>query len=214
MAGEALALERFCAQPPAVSAVVLAAGGGEPLLDAAALIRLRGAHPDGAGPLLIDFGVPPNVDPAAAQRAGLPRVGMSELVEAGAGTAPGTAACVSRRCAPPSMRSSRACAASWRRAHSGRASRSCATASSRSRPRKSARALAHELRTLDEPQRAQLERLARTVALRLAHLPLAGLRSAAVLLSPEAADAFFAAAQTHRDERARSEAEAHEGGQT
>ena len=34
------------------------------------------------------------------------------------------------------------------------------------------------------------------------------------MLSPEAADAFFEAAQTHRDERAMSEAEAHEGGQT
>jgi hypothetical protein len=74
--------------------------------------------------------------------------------------------------------------------------------------------VAHELRTLDAQQRAQLERLARSVALRLAHLPLAGLRSAAELLSPEAADAFFAAAQTRRDEQATPAAEAHEGGQT
>jgi hypothetical protein len=35
-----------------------------------------------------------------------------------------------------------------------------------------------------------------------------------VLLSPEAADAFFAAAQTRRDEPAIPAAEAHEGGQT
>jgi glutamyl-tRNA reductase len=58
------------------------------------------------------------------------------------------------------------------------------------------RALAGGLRTLDPRQRTQIERLARTVALRLAHLPLAGLRAAAVHASSEAVDAFFAATRT------------------
>ena len=56
-----------------------------------------------------------------------------------------------------------------------------------------ARALSGELRTLDDGQRGQLERLARTVAHRLAHLPLAGIRAAAVHAGPDALDAFFAA---------------------
>jgi glutamyl-tRNA reductase len=61
-----------------------------------------------------------------------------------------------------------------------------------------ARALTAELRTLDAWQRGQLERLARTVAHRLAHLPLAGIRAAAVHASPGALDAFFAAAKAGR----------------
>ncbi|MBV9697428.1 MAG: hypothetical protein JO005_10915, partial [Gammaproteobacteria bacterium] len=76
--GEALALETFRHEPPACAAVVLAAGGGEPLLDARALRRLREA---GAA-LLIDFGVPPNVEPEAARAAGLARTGMHEMIEA------------------------------------------------------------------------------------------------------------------------------------
>src|SRR5438270_665365 len=60
-----------------------------------------------------------------------------------------------------------------------------------------ARALRQELRTLDDQQRGQLERLASTVAHRLAHLPLAGLRAAAVH-GPDALEAFFEAAKTGR----------------
>ena len=60
-----------------------------------------------------------------------------------------------------------------------------------------ARALRQELRTLDDQQRGQLERLASTVAHRLAHLPLAGLRAAAVH-GPHAVEAFFEAARTGR----------------
>src|SRR5258708_32821136 len=75
--GEAMPLEEFRAQPPALAALVLAAGGGEPVLDAHSLTRLgAGATP---APLLIDFRVPPNVDPVAAPRAGLTRVGIADL---------------------------------------------------------------------------------------------------------------------------------------
>jgi glutamyl-tRNA reductase len=73
-----LSLAQFRSEPPAVAALVLAAGGAEAVLDAAALTRL--SNP--AAMLLIDFGVPPNVDPGAARRAGLARVGMSDLIEA------------------------------------------------------------------------------------------------------------------------------------
>src|SRR5256714_661414 len=80
---EALALERFRAQPPELCALVLAAGGGEPVLDGQVLGQLRTAA--APAPLIIDFGVPPNVDPAAAQRAGVARVGMNDLIEAAQG---------------------------------------------------------------------------------------------------------------------------------
>src|SRR5246500_3631827 len=83
VSGEAMPLDRFRAAPPPLDALVLAAGGGEPVLDASTLVRLKG--PAGPAPLIIDFGVPPNVDPAAAQRAGLARLGMNDLIEAAQG---------------------------------------------------------------------------------------------------------------------------------
>ena len=61
-----------------------------------------------------------------------------------------------------------------------------------------ARALAHELRTLDAQERGQVARLASTVARRLAHLPLAGLRAAALHADADALEAFFSAAKTGR----------------
>src|SRR5262249_60874329 len=59
-----------------------------------------------------------------------------------------------------------------------------------------ARALNGQLRTLDAHERAQLERLAATLAHRLAHLPLAGLRAAAVHASSDAVEAFFDGARS------------------
>src|ERR1700704_1784700 len=45
VSGEALALDRFRAQPPVLSALVLGAGGGEPVLDEQVLGRVRTAAP-------------------------------------------------------------------------------------------------------------------------------------------------------------------------
>jgi len=191
--GEARSLEEFRRAPPAVAAVVLAAGGGEPVLEAATLAKLR-AH---GAPLLVDFGVPPNVDPVSAQRAGLPRVGMNDLIEAAQGRrlaelmrlAPVRAAIDERLTHLRTELATRAFGprlADLREAFEQIAAEEVA------------RALAHELRTLDEGERGQLERLAATVAHRLAHLPLAGLRAAALHADPHALEAFFAAAKANR----------------
>jgi glutamyl-tRNA reductase len=195
VAGEAVSLERFRAEPGALYAVVLAAGGGEPLLDDAALVRLRSGAP--RAPLLIDFGVPPNVDPLAAQRAQLPRVGMNDLIEAAQGRrlaqlvrlAPVRAAIDERLTRLRSELATRAIGP--RLADLRGAFEQLAHA-------ELARALRQELRTLDEQQRGELERLMSTVAHRLAHLPLAGLRAAAVHASADAVEAFFEAARTTR----------------
>ncbi len=190
---QALSLADFRRAPPAVAALVLAAGGGEPVLDEAALARLEGR----SAMLLIDFGVPPNVDPAAAERAGVPRVGMSDLIEAAQARrlgelmrlAPVRAAIDERL---EHLRSDLATRAFGPRlAHLREAFEQIAA-------EEVARALSHELRTLDEEERGQLERLAATVAHRLAHLPLAGLRAAALHAEPDALEAFFAAAQAGR----------------
>jgi glutamyl-tRNA reductase len=194
VSGEALALDRFRARPPALCALVLATGGGEPVLDAQALGQLKTAA--APAPLIIDFGVPPNVDPAAAQRAGVPRVGMNDLIEAAQGRrlaqlvrlAPVRAAIDERLARLRSELATRAIGprlADLRGAFEQIAAEEVA------------RALRQGLRTLDDQQRGQLERLASTVAHRLAHLPLAGLRAAAVH-GPDAMDAFFDAAKAGR----------------
>ncbi|HEV3179745.1 MAG TPA: hypothetical protein VGZ05_04705 [Steroidobacteraceae bacterium] len=195
VAGEALPLERFRAQPPAVHALVLAAGGGEALLDAAALGRLKPAA--SGAPIIIDFGVPPNVEPAAAWHAGLTRVGMDELIEVAQGRrlaqlmrlAPVRAAIDDRLA---HLRTELALRAIGPRLAGLRGAFEQIAAE------EVARALSRGLRTLDEAQRAQLERLAHTLAHRLAHLPLAGLRAAAAHASTEAVDAFFEGAQPMR----------------
>jgi glutamyl-tRNA reductase len=194
-----LSLDEFRANPPHLGALVLAAGGSGAVLDADALLRLRATASGAAGrpPLIVDFGVPPNVDPGAAQRAGLERVGMTQLIEAAQGQrltqllrlAPVRAA-IDERLAH--LRAELATRALGPRLQDLRVRFEQIAAE------EVARALRHELRTLDEQQRAQLERLGSAVAHRLAHLPLAGLRAAALHASADAVDAFFDAAKSGR----------------
>ena len=198
---QALSLDEFRARPREVAALVLAAGGGEPVLDTDALTRL--AHVatlpqvTPRPPLIIDFGVPPNVDPEAARLVGLPRVGMNDLIQA-----------AQERRLSQLMRM-----APVRAAIDERLTRLRGDLATRAIGRKLAdlrgtfeqiaaeevdRALAAELRGLDDSQREILQRLGSTVARRLAHLPLAGLRAAAAHASADAVDAFFREAKLRR----------------
>lgn len=187
---EPLSLESFRHDPPACAAAVLAAGGGEPLLDARALRRLRTAGTS----LLIDFGVPPNIDPAVAREAGVTRIGMHELIEAAQRRRLGelmrlapVRAAIDERLAH--LRAELATRAFGPRLADLRDSFEQIAAA------EVARALAHELSSLDAEERSRLERLACTVARRLAHLPLAGLRAVAAHADAEALEAFFTAAK-------------------
>ena len=58
--------------------------------------------------------------------------------------------------------------------------------------------LADDLRGLDDEERQLLRRFATTLARRLAHLPLAGIRAAAAHASADTVDAFFRAARLQR----------------
>lgn len=193
MGAEWLSLADFRDRPRAVSALVLAAGGGSAVLDASELARLRALAP--RAPLLVDFGVPPNVDPDAARRAGISRIGMHDLIELAQGRrlaqlmrlAPVRAAIDERL---TRLRTELALRAIGPRLAGLRA------AFERIAAAEVARALNGQLRTLDAHERAQLERLAATLAHRLAHLPLAGLRAAAVHASSDAVEAFFAGARS------------------
>lgn len=196
VSGCAMALEEFRAQPPEIGALVLAAGGGEQVLDAMALANIAEA----AGPrtpLMIDFGVPPNADPEAARVAGLARVGMDDLIQAAQERrlaqlmrlAPVRAAIDERL---NRLRGELATRAIGRRLADLRGAFEQIAAD------EAARAIATELNDLDANQRALLQRFASTVARRLAHLPLAGLRAAAAHASTDAVDAFFREARLHR----------------
>jgi len=195
VSGEARTLEDFRLRPVAVSALVLAAGGGTALLDAAALLRLKAAAP--RAPLLVDFGVPPNVDAEAARCAGLSRLGMHELIEVARGRrlaqlvrlAPVRAAIDERLTRLRTELAVRAIGPRLARLRETFEQMAAAEV---------ARALKGELRTLDARERAQLERLAATLAHRLAHLPLAGLRAAAAHAGSEAVEAFFDGAHAPR----------------
>jgi glutamyl-tRNA reductase len=195
VAGEAASLEDFRAAPPPCAAVVFAAGGGEVLLDEGALARLRAAA--AAAPLVIDFGVPPNIDPTAATRAGLARVGMDDLIEAAQGRRLGELMRLAPVRAAIDERLTQLRAELATRSFGPQLSH-LRGAFEQIAAEEVARALGAELRTLDDGQRGQLERLARTLAHRLAHLPLAGIRAAAVHAGPDAMDAFFAAAKAAR----------------
>jgi glutamyl-tRNA reductase len=193
--GKALSLEQFRSQPPGVAALVLAAGGGEPVLDTQALAKLTRAAT--RAPLIVDFGVPPNVDPEAARLAGLPRVGMNDLIQAAqerrltqlVRLAPVRAA-IDERLAR--LRGDLATRAIGRKLADLRGTFEQIAAEEVDR------ALAAELRGLDASQREVLQRLGSTVARRLAHLPLAGLRAAAAHASADAVDAFFREAKLRR----------------
>jgi len=193
--GEAMQLDQFRAQPGDVAALVLAAGGTGPVLDSDALSKL--ARVATQAPLIIDFGVPPNVDPDAARQAGFPRVGMNDLIQ----TAQERRTAQLMRLAPV------------RAAIDERLTRLRGDLATRAIGRKLAelretfeqiaadevdRVLAEELRGLSDTQREVLQRLGSTVARRLAHLPLAGLRAAAAHASPDAVEAFFREAKLGR----------------
>ena len=195
VSGEAMSLDRFRAAPPPLDAIVLAAGGGEPVLEREALALL--ARSAAQTPLIIDFGVPPNVDPEAARLAGLARIGMNDLVE----TAQQRRLAQLMRLAPvraaiderlTRLRGELATRAIGRRLADLRGAFEQIAAE------EVKRALACELRNLDDSQRELLQRLGATVARRLAHLPLAGLRAAAEHASADAVDAFFREARLRR----------------
>jgi glutamyl-tRNA reductase len=65
-------------------------------------------------------------------------------------------------------------------------------------------ALGAALKDLNEEQRAALEKLGVSLARRLAHLPLAGLRAAAAHATPEVLEAFFREARLSRPRSADS----------
>jgi glutamyl-tRNA reductase len=197
--GTAVSLEEFRAKPRSVAGVVVATGGNEPVLDALALRRLAAAATSTM--LIIDFGLPPNIDPKAAKDAGLARIGMDEMIQAAQDRrlsqllrlAPMRAAIDERL---TRLRGQLATRAIGRQLAELRGSFEQIAAA------EADRALAEELQKLSVDQQENVRRLATTIGRRLAHLPLAGMRAAAAHASAETVDAFFREARLQRATRA------------
>jgi glutamyl-tRNA reductase len=195
LGARAFPLDEFRVSPPNVQAVVLAASASEAVLDGAALSALAQAAM--TPPLIIDFGLPPNVEPAAAEAAGLLRVGMNELIDATRENrltqlvrlAPVRAAIDERL---TRLRGELATRAIGRKLAELRDSFEAIAAGQVDQ------LLNEQLRGLNDEQQELLRRFATTLARRLAHLPLAGIRAAAAHASADTVDAFFRAARLKR----------------
>jgi len=74
---DAMSLDVFRKDPTGFDVIITAVGGAEPVLDRSLLKRLADT---GTNPLVIDLGVPPNVDPEGAEDLGVLRVGMDSVI--------------------------------------------------------------------------------------------------------------------------------------
>lgn len=183
-------LEQFRQAPEPVSVVILATGATEPVLRCADLERLAARAPLGESPLIIDMGVPPNVTPADAAAADVPRMGMEEITEA---------ATVDRERVLLEFSEARAVVddalTDLRRQMADRLVGPM-IAELRRRYRHTAmegvdRLLEKQLEALGEPQREAVRSWAETLSRRFAHLPAIGLRELAFRVGPAAVEAFF-----------------------
>lgn len=190
--GRVLSLDAFRAAPPAVEALLTATGAPEAVLDRACLERLAARSPSGEPPLVVDLAVPPDVEPATAAAAGLPRVGMDEI---------DTVALAGRQRRQVEAAEARARVdAALAELRERLAERMLAPVLARlaQRYRKTAvegveRLAAREGLPLDAAGREALERWAETLARRFAHLPSKGLRALAAEQGLAAVRSFLAA---------------------
>jgi glutamyl-tRNA reductase len=79
VSGTARSLDEFKSDPGGFNVVITAVGTSEPVLNVSALEAMAAAAPKG-GTLIVDLGVPPNVDPADAEMDGLVRIGMDYII--------------------------------------------------------------------------------------------------------------------------------------
>jgi glutamyl-tRNA reductase len=204
ISARAMSLDAFRRDPPAGCAALLCAtGAAEPVLDASALERLVRRGESAAGPpLIVDLGLPPNVDPDTARAAGLSRIGMDDLVRTAREErvthllrlAPVRAAIDERLGRLRSELAARAIGPQLAQLREDFERIAAAEVD---------RLLSAELQDLDEARRARLSAWGTMRARRLAHLPLSGLRAAAEHASAEVTDAFFREARLRRTQAVR-----------
>ena len=173
--GRHMSLAAFAESPPQLEALLTATGARQPVLDEAVLAKLARQAPSGRPPLIIDMAIPPDADPDACARAGVPRIGMDEIV---------------RRA--EANRAARLVHASEAREHVDAALEALRDrfieryygplfGALQRRYRKTAeegvkRLLKKELKGLGDEERAAIERWTEALARRFAHIPCLGLK--------------------------------------
>lgn len=189
----ARSLADFRQAPEAVSALISATGSPTVVLDRNDLARLLKTCAGIPTPLLVDFAIPPDLDPRDAQALGLVRLGMDEITErAAAGqTHKASEAAQARELIDEAL--------DRLRSQLGRARLNTAVAALQANYQAAAgesleKLLRQELSGIGESERNALRRWTETLARRFAHLPSRGLRELADHDGSEAVRAFFAAA--------------------
>ncbi|MEM8933329.1 MAG: hypothetical protein AAGE94_19220 [Acidobacteriota bacterium] len=196
-------LDAFLAEPGTWSALVTATGAREPIFGADELRRLitDRSHP----PLVVDFGVPPDVDPRAAAALRIPRVGM-ESINAEADASRGR-----RQAEVATAREHIDRALVSLRHELAQRATSQVLAELGRRYRRTAhdgvdRLFRRELRHLDADARQAVEAFALNLAKRFAHVPTLGLRALAAEHGHDAVATFLAASDTELAEVLRRDA--------
>lgn len=174
----ALALDAFKKDPTPFDVIITAVGGAEPVLDKTTLPRLAAKKP-----LLLDLGVPPNIDPEAAEQAGLERVGMDEVIaDAAAGRTAKLGELASARVVIDEH---------LERLRSEYAIREAATLLQRLSTEYQNAAVESLRRIHKDTVDDNLKQWAESFARRLAHAPIKGLRALAADSGPQAVQAFL-----------------------
>ena len=181
---KALALDAFRADVLGLrggvfDVIITAVGGAEPVLDKSLLQKLAAMGHD---PLLIDLGVPPNVDPEAAEAVGLYRVGMDEVI---ADASSGRAAKLGERASARVLIDEH-----LQRLRSEYAVREAAPLLQRLSTQYQ-NAAVESLRRLPKGDEESLRLWAESFARRMAHAPMKGLRALAAEAGPEAVRAYM-----------------------
>ncbi len=187
LGGEACPLDQFLANPGPIDVIITAVGGAEPLIDLTVAARIAAAAP-ARGCLIVDLGVPPNVDPAAGLMTGLTRLGMDAVIaDAALGRAERLRELASARIVIDEHLD---------RLRGEYAIRE-ASALIQDLTMQYQRAAVESLRRLPKSQTTEegLKQWAEGFARRLAHAPLKGLRALATEAGPNAVQAYLRGVQ-------------------
>ena len=192
--GRAMALAELLAAPPRLACLIAAVSVAEPLFGGAELERLAAASGGGArrSPVVLDLGMPANVDAAAARTLGFRLFGMDDLKARGA---------ENRRLLEAELAAAEVVLAEeLEEFRSAMLERTLAPvlAAWRRRARHTLdegleRLFSSESGRWNEDERERIERWAASLVDRLAHLPVVGMRKMAAAHGVEPAHTFLAA---------------------
>ncbi len=203
---ETMSLDAFRADPPPVTAALLATGAPGRVVDRRSLRKLATHRRAGCGapPLLIDMAIPADVAPDDAKAAGIERIGMDRINEL----------------AQQTLRDRRGRTAearvlideeldAYREATATRsvagAIRAIGAKYHDSLGANLDRLLQGDLKGLSPSERTALREWTAVMAKRLSHLPVMGLRAVAIEIGQEGVDAFLAAAAPELLEQRRAD---------